>query len=280
MAKHEQRGVKTLIGLVLAIVFAGTCVPSLTRGQFGLPKIPKLPKKAAKKKETKPAEQATPEVAASSAASPQIALISPDSAPPGGSGQLVITGKNLSDKMEFRLNCKGGYIEPQSVKVESPARMVAQIKVPLDVEEGPCGTQVASKGEPFRISNSASMPVVLQVVYLGEGDMDFMQLMMKMQPALAQAAKGNWQSGEATPAQTKSGLEVTPGTLKFYDAGKVVFQEAASGVKSMGEMTQANEPTGIFRIVFNDGKIHNFMDQSGGSSNKRVFLYIKKRLGK
>jgi len=271
-----------LAGMVMCLL-AGASTAS---AQFGLPKLPKLPKKSDKKppvgKETKASEEATPEIGASQVGSMEITQISPDSAPPGGYGQVVITGKGL-DRLSFELNCVGGSIKPESLKVENPNRLVAQIRVPLDLEEGPCGTGMARStgtGEPFRISKSANMPIVLPLMYLGEGDMDYMQLMPKMAQGMMEASKGNWQAGEATPAQTKSGLEVSGSSLKFIDAGKVAFEEPVSGVKSLGEMTQMNQPTGIFRIVFNDGKIYNFADMSSSGSKGRIFLYLKKRLGK
>jgi hypothetical protein len=271
---------------VLVLVIIGLWVAGSTSAsaQFGLPKIPKLPKVS--KKETKPSEKATPEVGASAAASVEVSQMSPDSAPPGGSGEVTLTGKGFKEGMTLDFRCQGAQFQPDSIKVTAPDHAVAQISVPTSAKEGPCGLSIASSktGEPFRISASANMPMVLPVIFLGEGDMNFMQLMPKMQEQIMKAAQGNWQQGQTSQNKPKSqGLRVDSESIKYLDLdGKTVFEEKVSGVKSMGEMTQMNQPTGIFRIVFNDGKIYNFGQglRGGGGAANQDYLFLKKRLGK
>ena len=80
---------------------------SLAWAQFGgLGKI-KLPKKLEKiipkTKETGPSPQGTPETGASASSSPEITMLAPDVAPPGGSLNVVLTGKALSEGMSLSL---------------------------------------------------------------------------------------------------------------------------------------------------------------------------------
>jgi len=48
----------------------------------------------------------------------------------------------------------------------------------------------------------------------------------------------------------------------------------------MGEMKQEGKPMGIFRIVFNDGKIYNFGGMGNGSDGHAAFEFLQKKLGK
>ena len=148
---------------------------------------------------------------------------------------------------------------------------MAQITVPVTAEEGPCGTSMRSAKEgPFQISNSASMPVAVSAVLLGEGDMQFMEMMIKMQQAMApgfgrQGAQGH--------------IEIAAGAIKYVQGDKTTFTEPIPGVKSMAEMKQGGQPIGIFRIVFNDGKIYNFGAMGNGTDAHATFEFLQKKLG-
>jgi hypothetical protein len=149
---------------------------------------------------------------------------------------------------------------------------VAQITVPVTAEEGPCGTSMRSAKEgPFQISNSASMPVAVSAVLLGEGDMQFMEMMIKMQQAMAPGFGSQGAQGH---------IEIAAGAIKYVQGDKTTFTEPIPGVKSMAEMKQGGQPIGIFRIVFNDGKIYNFVGGQQGKDAHAVFAYLQKRLGK
>jgi hypothetical protein len=58
------------------------------------------------------------------------------------------------------------------------------------------------------------------------------------------------------------------------------FTESTSAVKSVGEMKQGDKPVGIFRIVFNDGKIYDFGSMRDSSIGHAAFVLLQKRLGK
>ena len=157
--------------------------------------------------------------------------------------------------------------------MENTTKVVAQITVPVTAQEGPCGTSLRSMPgkDPFRISNSASMPVAVSATLLGEGDMQFMELMMKMQQAIAPGFGNQGEVGR---------IELVAGSLKYMQGEKAVFTESTSAVKDMGEMKQGGQPIGIFRIVFTDGKIYNFLGGQQGKDAHAVFAYLQKRLGK
>jgi len=110
---------------------------------------------------------------------PVVTGISPKAAPPGGTGEVVLTGRNFFQGMSFQISG----VEINSFKVESPERAVASISVPERTEEGACGLTLqwwyTQKGEispspmgtpevaqipkyiTFTISNSAPMTIVL-----------------------------------------------------------------------------------------------------------------------
>ena len=252
---------------LVAVIFLWAAGASIGAAQF--PKVPGLPKR-----NTKTSKPGTSEVRPSRAGTAEVvSTISPDSAPPGGHGQVVLTGQNFKDGMQVKFNCKGAEFSPNSLKVESPTRVVAQVTVPVTAEEGPCGTSMRSEPgkEPFRISNSANMPVALSVILIGEGDMQFMDMMMNMQKAMMAGYGNQGESGR---------IELEGGSIRYVKGSATTFTESISGVKSMGEMKQGGQPMGIFRIVFNDGKIYNFGGMGSGSDGHAVFTFLQKKLGK
>ena len=80
---------------VIALVVIWAASASIGAAQFGLPKVPKLPKKTTPTAETKPSKSDSPEVA-------QVLSVAPDAAPPGGHGEVVLTGQNFSDGMQVQ----------------------------------------------------------------------------------------------------------------------------------------------------------------------------------
>lgn len=281
----------------LAAVFLWVFADASTASaQFGLPKVPKILKKGEKKdtrpEETKRTEAKRPEAGKpceeitpsgeESAGTPEIGAeelelmeVTPDSAPPGGYGQLVLTGKNFICSLPIRISCRGD-VNPavQSLKVEAPGRAVARIKVPLDVKEGPCSFLLPGGGDHvvrFQISIAGKMPMRVPAMLLGEGELDFMQAMMRM-------------SEEGMEVMKSGGyLELTADSVKFVQEGfkeKVAFTEPTSAVKEVEGMTQMGESTGMFRITFRTGKIYNFMATGSGEEGDRVVSLVKKRLGK
>jgi len=104
-----------------------------------------------------------------------------------------------------------------------------------------------------------------------------MDIMMKMQQAaMAQMAQGPGNQGN----QSKGEIQLNAGSIKYVQGGKETFTESISGVKSMGEMKQNGQPIGIFRIVFNDGKIYNFGAMGSTAQAHSTFEFLQKKLGK
>ena len=298
--EHSCAYRKIAVWVVAAVVLGLGFGASVASAQFGLPKLPKIPKVG--KKETKPATESKEKAAEHEAI--EITSISPDSAPAGAAGEIVLTGKNFFRGMRLRMGCAGDEAAPENLRnqlvtVESPERATVKISIPLDAQEGPCtlysvgywgkagavtdetnespaGTpeimQIKSAGATFTISPTGKMPVAVPVYLAGEGNMQFMEIMMKFQ----QSMQGNWGQGGG-----KSSLQLSPDTVKYVQDDKTVFTEPTSGVTKVEEMSMMGQPSGVFRIVFKSGKIYNFMDQSqGGSDKSRVFKFVKKRLGK
>jgi len=290
---------RTALCIAGALLLAVLIGASTAAAQFGLPKLPKLPKVG--KKETKPATESKEKAAEHEAI--EVTSISPDSAPPGATGEIVLTGKGFFRGMRLRMGCPGDETAPENlsnhlVKVESPERATAQVSIPADAPEGPCtlysvgywgaagvvtdetqespvGTpeimQVKSSGTVFRISQAGAMPVAVPVFLAGEGEMQFMDVMMKFQ----QSMQGSWGKGG------KSRLLLSPDTVKYVQDEKTVFSEPPSGASKVEEMTMMGQPTGVFRLVFKSGKIYNFVDQSeGGAEKSQAFKTVKKKLGK
>jgi hypothetical protein len=267
----------------LAVIFAFALSATAWAAQFHLPKIPKLGK-------SEPAQQ---QKKAEAGPAPEVTSIEPNSASPGAEGDVVLTGKNFTAGTSLRMNCPEEAPLIQSFKVESATRAVAHIKFPFGVKEGPCeifievrpvpgnseiapssvGTTevVQVKTVSFTISMSSAMPMALPVIYIGEGNMDFMAVMMKVQ----QAMQGSWNDSG------KPLLRVTKSELKLVEGEKTVFTEPASGVKEIGQMSMAGQSVGVFRIVCTDGKIYNFMEQTGQGLDKgQTVSILKSMLGK
>jgi len=300
MRKEHSSACRTAAVWVIAAVVLGLGFgASVASAQFGLPKLPKIPKVG--KKESKPATESKEKAAQLPAI--EVTSVTPDSAPPGASGEIVLTGKNFFRGMRLRMGCAGDEAAPENLRnqlvtVESPERATFKVSIPENAQEGPCMlyvvgywgragvvtdetnespagtpeiTQISPDKVLFRISNSGSMPLSVPVFLAGEGNMQFMEIMMK----LNQSMQGGWGKGG------KSSLLLSPDTVQYVQDDKTVFSEPTSGATKVEEMSMMGKPTGVFRIVFKSGKIYNFMDQSEGGGDKgRAFKTVKKRLGK
>jgi hypothetical protein len=100
------------------VVWAAGASPSFAQLR-GL-KVPSIPQGI-----TKPGKPGSPEVKPSRPGSPEVqvlSMISPDSAPPGGHGQLVLTGRNFKDGTPLTFDC--------TVKEPGSVLTVSRLKTP------------------------------------------------------------------------------------------------------------------------------------------------------
>jgi hypothetical protein len=277
---------------VLAMLFIWFGSAAMASAQFGFPKIkvPKLPGQ----KQTKPKaqEKAGP--------APEVTAINPDSGPPGGAGEVVLTGKNFTPDLRMRFQCGESNLTSKGFKVQGAERATVSVTIPLDAREGACGIEltryagagpasdeetterprgtpevfaVRENGPKFTISSAGKLPISLDMLLLGEGEMNFMDMQMKMaQDMQAGFGKDKLKTGR---------LVLTADSIKYVQEDKVVFSATPATVKSVDEMTMMGKPVGIFRIVLTDGKIYNF---GGSSQNEKAgdqaVKLIKKKLGK
>lgn len=271
----------------VTVLMLGLSATAWGAAQFRLPKLPKLPKTGSQ-------QQQQPQNAPTGPA-PELTSIDPNSASPGAEGDLVLTGKNFNVGTGLRINCSGEQPTISNFKVESATRATVHVRFGFETKEGPCeiyleqrptsansqGEITASssgtvevtqvKGVTFTISIPSAMPMALPVIYIGEGNMDFMAVMMKVQ----QAMQGSWNDAG------KPLLLVTKGEVKLKQGDKIVFTLAASNVKEVGQMSMMGQNVGVFRLVCNDGKIYNFMEQEGqGLPKGKAVEVIKAALGK
>ncbi len=279
------RGDRYAAVFFVAVMVFALSATAWAAAQFRLPKIPKIGRS-----ESPQQKQSTATVPA-----PELTSIDPASASPGAEGDLVLTGKNFNVGTGLRMNCPGEAPTLSSFKVESATRAVAHVRFGFDTKEGPCeiyfeqqptstnsqGEITASKsgtteviqvkGVTFTISIPSAMPMALPVIYIGEGNMDFMAVMMKVQ----QAMQGSWNDAG------KPLLLVTKGEVKLKQGDKIVFTLNSSTVKEVGQMSMMGQNVGVFRFVCNDGKIYNLMEQEGGGLPKgKTVEIIKAALGK
>jgi len=269
MQDIQRRALTRGFWTVLMAGFVWAAGASIGAAQFRLPKVP-----GNSNKETKPSQSGSPEVS----------TVSPDSAPPGGHGEVVLTGKNFQrdPTVQYQLKCKGADFSLQSAKAESDTRLVAQVTAPLNVEEGPCDLMgktfqswPISKGA-FSISNAAQMPVDIALMMVGEGDMQFQDFMMAMSKAMMATAQTG---GKAAPSM----LELEGTTIKYVQGDTTSFTKPFSAVKSLEQIQMYGQPSPYFRIAFNDGKIYNFAPTVGSGAPgdpNATFAFLKKKLGK
>jgi hypothetical protein len=183
--------------------------------------------------------------------------------------------------MNLYFNCKGAQpFRPDSFNVESPTRIVAQVTVPVEAEEGPCDTTdllptLTTIGkQSFRISYSANMPVTLHLFLVGQGNMEIMDVMTSAANIrMAQVQKGDYSDPSGT-------VELDGGTIKYVKGSTTSFSYSTSAVKRLEQLKPPvpSLPSQFFRIIFSDGKIYNF--DGGIEHANAVFALLQKKLGK
>jgi hypothetical protein len=258
---------------------------SMAFGQFGLPKIPKIPK-LGKQDSKPPAKAQQPKEPM-----PEVKTIEPNLVPPAWEGDVVLTGKNFGKAMKLRLECGGHNINTKDLRVESAERAMFHVKLSGSDEESTCAMAVEVPpggamaeiaptpggtvevvqvtGATFAVSNSSKLPQTYKACFLAEGDVPYMQLMMKMAQKMQ------------TSSQDECKLVVSSDSVKYVAPDKTVLDSSASGVKTVEQILMMGNPSGIFRIILANGKIFNFMvTESSGSRQNSTYEAVKKKLNK
>ncbi len=304
MERMESFAYRRSIRCAILALFVLACV-SLGWSQF--PRLPKLPKtlpgmgaedEIAQGKKTK-GTTGGPSRAASKLPAPELTGISPDSVPPGGTGELALTGSNFTEDMCMQIDCGKVGVHVKNFKLASSTRAVAQIQTPFKAQDGQCKLalvrrpggckpseteesaqatpevfQVPAGGPTFSVSSSANMPVSVPVAYLGEGELDMMSMGTKMAGAVG---GGFGDQGEQTL------LLLTADSVKCTQGSTTHFAGARSAVKAVQEMRMQGQSIGVFRIVFNNGRTYNLMGMPTGESGvepKQLYQIVKAKLGK
>jgi hypothetical protein len=242
-----------------ALVFLlATLVPAGAWAQF--PKIPKISKKL-------PGQSKSDDAKTPQGPLPELTSVTPDSVPPGGSGELVLAGKNLVDGVRVRIGCKDYQnLHIDSIKIESRERANAHVTIPDTMGEGPCeiflefvrggdgeimpsaeGTPeiVQARSISFSVSNaSTSMPVGLGGYFLvPEDDLIAMAAMAQAQ-ADAHKMTADMQSGKANM--------MDPDFIKK-------MQEAAMVMSKMAQRSQQPQQDGPLGFLLLKGGSVSFV---------------------
>lgn len=295
MTEQNSIRIPRILPAVFALIQLFTLsVAPMAQAQFGLPKRLKVPKLPGTGEEA-PAKESASRKEVVQLPPPELLSIRPDSAPPGGSGDLMLTGRNFTRGLQIRMSCNGG-TNPviESFKVEDGERAMAHLKIPFGANEGPClitmerrmltetgesagGTfevfQVPDSGPKLSISMSGELPTGVSVLFLAEGNQDYMNLMQKLQEAITPGFGNNTE---------KTMLVLAPDSVKCVRGQTVLFSQAVSDVTAVEEMGVMGQNTGIFRIAFKNGKIYNLMRAPAGGEGEpeKTAEFVKKRLGK
>jgi hypothetical protein len=256
-------------------------------------KVPKIP--GTFNRVSIQSESASGAALAPQGAAPELLSVTPNSAPPGGSGDLVLTGKNFVQGVNLRIGCKDSQnVHIDSMKIESPERAVAHVTFPDDLPEGPCdfyleftrgtnneilpsieGTRevVQAKSVSFNVSNSSTaMGVGLgEYALIAQADLDAFATIDSAQ-ANAQKMAADVQSGKVNPMDPEFMKKMQEAAMQMAKLAQQGQKSAQSQV--IGELlvkastvsfvqdgkTIFNEPVSKVKEVT---LIHNPMDSSG-----------------
>src|SRR5271157_5264613 len=110
MPRIYRRSCNRYVGLLVAAIVLCAACASVGAAQLHLPKVPSVGK-------NKTSRPASPEDGPSRVGTAEVvSMASPDSAPPGGHGEIILTGQNFKDGMQLQFQCQGAQFSPDSFK--------------------------------------------------------------------------------------------------------------------------------------------------------------------
>lgn len=257
----------------------------------GWAQFPKIPKKLPGQSNSKSEDAKSPRGPV-----PELTSVTPNSAPPGGSGELTLTGKNLAEGVHLRIGCNNsGNVHIDSIKIESSERAVAHVTFPANMNEGPCdfylefvrganseilpsaqGTPevVQVKSVSFGVANSStSMPVGLgEFSLVPDDDLKALATMDAAQ-SNAQKMAADVQSGKINPMDPdfmKKMQEAAMQMAKMAQQGQKSEQNSVKGelLLKAGSVSFVQEGKTIFNQPVSKVKEITQIHDPMGSSNK------------
>jgi len=235
---------------VLVLALAGVVSAPASRAQ--LPNVPKVTGGNKNTRNTRPGAKDTP----------TIKQISPAKVLPGKPFDLTISGANLSEGMDIALACHdqmNGHdaaafsVKPTSVKASSPSSLVAHIDFPSGHSDSRCQISGVGIDMPSNlsvmVSEHANDPVLLSGRFIGEGELEPMQMAMQIGPAMQ---------------RTGEKFELLPGSVRYTQNGKPLCDRPISDIKIVEPIKVNGSTSGIYRLVFKDGKQYNFIPAGQG----------------
>lgn len=189
--------------------------------------------------------------------------------------------------------CDQAQVNNKSFKVQSAERASVYVSIPDNSREGSCGIKMvrwpgagpeetneklSGTPEAFAVpdnsphfavsSSSVKLPHILEMSLIGEGEMNFIDIAVKLGQGV--------HSGKNMTAQ----ILLVADSIKCVQDDKEVFSATPATLKSVDQITgPMGGPTEFFRIVLTNGKIYNFSRMNLREADQAVKL-IKKLLGK
>jgi len=244
-----------------------------------------------------PQSASTEQIQPSAPATPEVTQLRPDCAAGGGKAiEMVLAGKNFPGPFPNAVEQKGrlwrffpeircerggagGSFEPkvESLTFESPTRAVARVLIPESTEKAHCELALGPAAlARLKLEILNPEPMEVQAHFIAEGNLSPKEVLGRNAHEPHPGAMGL--------------LSASPSTVKFVQGDKTVFDKPASSLKALEEFKAPFQigHQGFFRIVFNDGKVYNFVNfwpispvcVGGEYMEVSAYQALKKKFGK
>ncbi len=144
-------------------------------------------------------------------------------------------------------------VKPASVKVTDSTTVIAHVEFPAGHSDSHCtisgvGLEMPP-GMQVVVSEHINDPMLLSGRYIGDGEMEPMQMAMQIGPAMQ---------------RTGEKFELLPGSVRYTQNGKALFDRPISDIKTIEPVKVNGSSSGMFKLVFKDGKTYNFIPAGTG----------------